>query len=128
MQKENPVGWFEIYVDDMNRATKFYETVFETTLTPLPDPTNGKGLEMLSFPMSTEKLGSPGALVHVEGMKAGGNSTIVYFSSEDCAVEEGRVKEAGGKIHTPRMSIGEFGFIVHALDTEGNLIGIHSQK
>lgn len=128
MQKENPVGWFEIYVDDMDRAVKFYETVFETTLTPLPDPTDSKGLQMMSFPMSMDRLGSPGALVHVEGMKAGGNSTIVYFSSEDCSVEESRVEAAGGKVQTPRMSIGEFGFIVHALDPDGNLIGIHSQK
>lgn len=25
----NPVGWFEIYVQDMERAKKFYETVFQ---------------------------------------------------------------------------------------------------
>ena len=24
----NPVGWFEIYVQDMNRAKAFYESVF----------------------------------------------------------------------------------------------------
>lgn len=36
----NPVGWFEIYVQDMERATKFYESVFQVALDtlPLPDP------------------------------------------------------------------------------------------
>ena len=29
---DNPVRWFEIYVQDMERAKKFYETVFQTRL------------------------------------------------------------------------------------------------
>src|SRR5687767_6536401 len=45
--KNNPVGWFEIYVDDMNRAKTFYETVFETKLEKLP----AGDLEMWNFPM-----------------------------------------------------------------------------
>ena len=129
MEKENPVAWFEIYVDDMDRAQKFYETVFDTQLSDLPDPTGGKGLLMKSFPMDMEAKGrAPGSLVQMEGMPAGNNSTIVYFTSDDCAVEESRVEAAGGKIHTSKMSIGEFGFVAHAIDTEGNLIGIHSVK
>ena len=43
----------------------------------------------------------------MKGFTAGGNSTIVYFSSEDCSIEEARVVEAGGKIHKPKLSIGE---------------------
>ena len=30
----NPVGWFEIYVDNMERAKQFYETVLEKPLSP----------------------------------------------------------------------------------------------
>ena len=30
-----PVGWFEIYVQGMERAEKFYETVLQTTLQKL---------------------------------------------------------------------------------------------
>ncbi|MEN3322135.1 hypothetical protein VP395_00210 [Mariniflexile soesokkakense] len=72
--------------------------------------------------------GSGGALVHMEGFSAGANSTIVYFASEDCSLEEARIETAGGSVFKPKMSIGEYGFIVLATDTEGNMIGIHSMK
>ena len=126
MKDINPVGWFEIYVDDIKRAQKFYESVLKLELTVMPNPTED-GAQMLSFPMQMEAYGAPGALVKMEGFKAGGNSTLVYFSSEDCSIEEGRVKEAGGKIFQSKQSIGDYGFIVLAFDTEGNMFGIHSQ-
>ncbi|MEG0482043.1 MAG: VOC family protein, partial [Acinetobacter sp.] len=34
----NPVCWFEIYVNDMDRAKKFYESLFNLQLTQLSDP------------------------------------------------------------------------------------------
>jgi hypothetical protein len=43
----------------------------------------------------------------VEGVSAGGNSTVVYFACEDCAVEESRVVAAGGTVHRAKMSIGQ---------------------
>jgi predicted enzyme related to lactoylglutathione lyase len=118
----NPIGWFEIYVDDMARAQKFYETVMAVSLQPL----DSGGPLMMAFPSSMEHYGAGGALVHMEGFKAGGNSTLVYFSCQDCAVEEGRVVAAGGRIQTPKMSIGQYGFISLAIDTEGNMFGLHS--
>ena len=66
--------------------------------------------------------------MQVKGMEAGGNSTLVYFASEDCSIEEGRVEDAGGKLIRPKMSIGEYGFVSLAQDTEGNMIGIHSMN
>ena len=128
MNKENPVAWFEIYVDDMERAKQFYESVFETQLSTMPNPTDDGAL-MMSFPMTMENTnGAPGALVKMEGFKAGGNGTIVYFSSEDCAAEEARVEAAGGKVFKTKTDIGEYGFMVLATDTEGNMIGIHSMS
>lgn len=125
--KPNPVGWFEIYVDDMARATTFYEAVLKTSLDELPDPTDDNSdLQMMSFPMDMESVGAPGALVKMQGVSAGGNSTIVYFACEDCAVEASRVAAAGGKVEKPKMSIGEYGFISLVIDTEGNMIGLHS--
>lgn len=121
----NSVGWFEIYVDDMARAKSFYQTVFETNLENLGDPTGGDA-EIWCFPSDMESYGSGGALVKLEGFASGGNSTIVYFSCDDCAVEESRVVEAGGKIQQSKTSLGEFGFCTLAVDTEGNLFGLHS--
>ena len=90
----NPIGWFEIYVDDMARARRFYEAVFAVELQPLESP---GGPQMLAFPSNMEQYGCGGALVQMDGLKAGGNSTWVYFSCADCAVEEARVVSAGGR-------------------------------
>ncbi len=122
--KHNPVNWFEIYVQDMARARKFYETVFQTRLDKLENPET----EMWGFPMDVERFGAAGSLVHMEGMPSGGNSTIVYFSCTDCAVEAGRIIKAGGRIFKDKMSIGQYGFIALAHDTEGNMIGLHSMQ
>ena len=122
--KTNPVGWFEIYVQDTNRARSFYETVLQSRLEQLPSP----DIEMWAFPMQDGGPGAAGALVKMNGFPSGGNSTLVYFMCDDCAVEEGRVKSSGGKIQKPKTSIGEYGFISLAIDTEGNMFGLHSMK
>lgn len=123
---ENPVRWFEIYVQDMARARRFYETVFVTTLQQLNAPAGE--LEMWAFPMAMDSGGCAGSLVKMEGFPSGGNSTLVYFGCEDCAVEAARVVGAGGKLFREKMSIGEHGFIALAIDTEGNMLGMHSMK
>ena len=122
----NPVGWFEIYVQHLSQARAFYETVLGTKLEPLPTPV--PGIEMLCFPMQRDAYGAPGALVKMEGGPSGGNSTLVYFNCEDCAVEEGRVARVGGKVEKPKMSIGEYGFISLVRDPDGNMFGLHSMK
>jgi hypothetical protein len=53
---------------------------------------------------------------------------MVYFSCADCAVEAARVVPSGGRLERDKMSIGEYGFIALAVDTEGNMIGLHSVK
>lgn len=123
----NPICWFEIYVQDMKRARKFYEAVFKVRLSPLPspDPQNAAGMEMWAFPSSMDSYGSSGTLVRMPGCPSGG-STIVYFACEDCANEAARVAKRGGKIVKPKMSLGEYGFMALAQDTEGNTIGLHS--
>lgn len=127
--KENPVGWFEIYVNDMNRAKSFYESVLATTLGPLPMPEGSEGMEMLAFPMDNPMgSGATGALVKMSGFGPASAGTIVYFSCEDCAVESSRVEAAGGEVLQPKQSIGEYGFISILKDTESNIIGLHSQQ
>jgi predicted enzyme related to lactoylglutathione lyase len=122
----NPVVWFEIYVQDMQRARKFYETVLAIELTPLGSPM--PDLEMLAFPMHMNGEGASGALARMDGCPSGGMGTLVYFACEDCAVEASRVEAAGGKICKPKFSIGQYGFIALVSDTEGNMIGLHSMQ
>ncbi|BCK88262.1 hypothetical protein MIZ01_2064 [Sideroxyarcus emersonii] len=122
--KHNPVNWFEIYVQEMPRAKRFYETVLQLKLEKIENPET----EMWSFPMDTDRFGAGGSLVKMEGMPSGGNSTIIYFICENCAVEASRIAKAGGRIFKDKMSIGPYGFIALAYDTEGNMVGLHSMQ
>ena len=120
----NPVIWFEIYVQDIARAKAFYEAVLQAKL----ELSNNPGIEMWSFAMAMDKVGAGGALVKMEGVASGGNSTIVYFSCADCAVEAARAAAHGGQVMREKFSIGEYGFIALVADTEGNMVGLHSLK
>ena len=123
----NPVVWFEIYVKDMKRAKAFYESVLKVALTELRSPV--PDLEMWQFPSAGEGgAGTSGALAKMKGAEPSGLGTIVYFHCDDCAVEAARIVPAGGKVKDQKMSIGQYGFIVLAFDTEGNMFGLHSMK
>lgn len=123
-----PVGWFEIYVQDLQRAKAFYEAVFAIQLETLesPDP----AIELIAFPgPMDDSHGCSGALVKMQGgPSGGGSSVIIYFMCQDCAVEAGRVVAAGGQVPKPKFAIGKYGFAAQAIDTEGNMIGLHSMK
>jgi uncharacterized protein len=126
---QNAVGWFEIYVDDMSRAQKFYEEVFQVKLTDLVTPGESEGMTMVTFPMDNlDASGASGALVKMAGYGPVSGGTIVYFNCEDCAVEVGRVEAAGGVVLKAKESIGEYGFMALFRDSEGNTIGLHSMK
>jgi predicted enzyme related to lactoylglutathione lyase len=120
--EENPIRWFEIYVQDMERAKAFYQAVFDYQFTCLDMP----DADMWAFPSAMDKGGAPGALIKMEGIPSGGGGTLIYFGTDDCSVQEAQVEKAGGKISTPKISIGPHGFISLVVDTEGNMIGLHS--
>ena len=129
MKAKNPVVWFEIYVDDLKRAQKFYEKVLGVKMSELPVPEGSEAeMQMIAFPMEMEGVGAAGALVKMEGFKAGKNSSLIYFRSEDCTTEENRIEAAGGKVVQPKHAIGEYGFISLVTDTEGNMFGLHADK
>jgi predicted enzyme related to lactoylglutathione lyase len=128
----NPVVWFEIYVQDTERARKFYEAVLNVKMGKLDtagiESSAHPGMEMWAFPRNMNGPGATGALVRMSGVPSGGNSVLVYFSCGDCAVEAGRVVKAGGRVQREKIAIGQHGFIALAFDTEGNMFGLHSMK
>src|SRR5712691_5420655 len=108
----------------MNRAKNFSNSLFKGKLEKLDSP----GMDMWAFPMEMNASGASGALVKMQGVPSGGNSTLVYFACEDCSVEGGRVTKSGGRIDKKKFSIGQYGFISLVVDTEGNMFGLHSMK
>ncbi len=121
---QNPIGWFEIYVQDMARAKHFYQTVFCVTLTQLENP----AIEIWAFPMEQASYGASGALVKMPGFNPSANSVLVYFHCTDCEMEAQKAVNAGGTLQRPKMAIGQYGYIALVLDTEGNMIGLHSMQ
>ncbi len=126
MDKPNAVGWFDVYVDDLERAATFYETVFQQRLEVIGDPTGETS--MRGFPANMSAYGASGALVKSPHARPGVGGTLVYFSVEDCAVEEARVADARGTVVRAKFSIGSFGWVSLCLDTEGNMFGLNSMQ
>ncbi|MGL4758872.1 MAG: VOC family protein [Patescibacteria group bacterium] len=126
MKNNNVVGWFDIYVTDMDRAVKFYETVLDQKLEPMGDPTGET--KMMSFATDNGAYGAGGALVKAQFSRPGVGGTMVYFSTQDCLAEESKVQNAGGQVIRPKFSIGEFGFVSLCQDTEGNMFGFSSME
>jgi hypothetical protein len=126
--KNNVVGWFEVPVSDMDRAIKFYETVFDFKM-----ERNQIGpLEMAWFPWAEEGMGSPGSLVfHKEMYQPSAQGSLLYFTahSGDLNEELGRVKDAGGKVLQEKTLIAEeIGYMALFKDSEGNRMALHSRK
>jgi len=123
MESTNPVNWFEIPVNDLTRAKKFYETVLGIKLS-----LNEMGpLQMAWFPMTEGLPGATGSLVKGEGYTPSTSGSLVYFTVKDLEETLGRVSAGGGKVLFPKMSIGEYGFIAHFEDSEGNRVALHAE-
>ena len=119
MSTRNPVGWFELYVRDMERAKVFYEKVLGVSLTQLKQ--SGGSLEnMWAFPMNRDGSGASGAIAKMDGAPVGAGGTIIYFVCDDCAQAAKRAKEAGGHIVKDKFSIGDYGNIALVSDPDGN--------
>lgn len=122
--KINSVTWFEIPVNDMGRAKKFYESVFGK---PMTVQTKG-AVEMALFPKQDNAYGAGGSLIKVAGYKPSRDGTLVYFPVETIEPVLEKVHAASGKTLKEKMAIGEYGFIAHFEDSEGNRLGLHQWK
>lgn len=125
--KQNAIGWFDIFVSDMDRAEAFYRTVLQRELETISDPTDTSVI-MKAFVTDMQCYGAGGALVKREGVEPVTGGTLVYFGVDDCAIEESRVEDAGGSVINAKMSIGEYGFVSICMDSEGNLFGLSSME
>jgi hypothetical protein len=128
MVQKNVVSWFEIGTTDLDRATKFYETVFEVALISM-DMDN---IKMRMFPTTDMQEGIGGALVDSGGFHkpSATDGPLIYLNGNpDLQNIIDKVEAAGGSIMVPKMEISpEYGFMAVIMDTEGNRIGLHSMK
>lgn len=124
--ENNIGGWFEIPVENMDRAVKFYEEVFQCKMQRMPMGTQ----EMAWFPFTPEGKGAAGTLMfNPEFYKPSQEGTLIYLSCEDVSNELGRIEKAGGKVLQAKKEISpEYGFMALFIDCEGNRVALHSGK
>jgi uncharacterized protein len=120
----NSLNWFEISVADLDRAKKFYETIFDTSL----EVTSMMGMDMASFPYDPAAHKVGGALVKSEYHKPSMDGAKVYLNGNpDLGTVLSKVEGAGGSITLPKTQISpEIGYMGFFVDSEGNNVGLHS--
>ncbi len=123
---ENSLNWFEISVADINRAKKFYETIFSIKM----KDADMMGMKMAFFPNSPGTGKANGGLVQGQYHKPSVDGVKVYLNSNpDLSVALSKVEKAGGKITLPKTSIGDdMGHMAFFMDTEGNIVALHSNN
>ena len=123
---QNAISWFEIPTTDINRAQKFYETVFGFSMMPLDFP----DMKMRMFPLDDPMNGVGGALVDSGGFHKPSETEgpLIYLNGNpDVQQFLERVEAAGGKIMVPKTEISpEYGDMGVFKDTEGNRIALHN--
>ena len=122
--EKNIANWFEIPAKDFDRAKTFYGKVFDVELQDIPNP----NMKVAAFPMIQGAEFSTGAIVQGEHLEPSMSGTTVYLTCTDVATTLAKLETLGGKTLVPKTAIGEFGFIGHFTDTEGNKVGLHSEK
>ena len=122
---KNAISWFEIGTSNLERATKFYETIFNVKLNAL----DMENIKMRMFPLE-DMAGVGGALVDSGGFHkpSSTDGPLIYLNGNpDLQLILDKVETAGGKIMVPKTEISpEYGFMAVIIDTEGNRIGLHS--
>lgn len=123
---QNAISWFEIPTTDIDRAQKFYETIFGITMMPMDLP----NIKMCMFPLDDPMNGVGGTLVNSPGFykPSATDGPLIYLNGNpNVQIILDRVEAAGGKIMVPRTEISpEYGDMAVFLDTEGNRIALHN--
>ncbi|TSE03979.1 VOC family protein [Aquimarina algiphila] len=122
--KYNPVVYFEIPVSNIDRAIKFYKSVFNFTFEREVIDKN----EMALFPFAEESSGISGALAKGEIYKPTNDGVVIYFKTENIDKTLKIVIENGGQMLYPKTSNEELGFVAEFEDSEGNRIALHQSS
>lgn len=122
---QHAISWFEIPSTNLERATKFYETIFSVQLIAMDTP----NIKMRLFPLE-DMMGVGGAVVDSGGFHKPSvtDGPLIYLNGNpDLENILSKVEAAGGKIMVPKTEVSpEYGYMAVFIDTEGNRIGLHS--
>lgn len=122
----NAISWFEIPAINLERAQKFYETIFDISLIPMDLP----NIKMRMFPIDDMITGVGGAIVDSAGFHkpSATDGPLIYLNANpDVQAVLDKVKGAGGIVLVPKTEISpDYGYMAVLIDSEGNRIALHS--
>ena len=122
MLNPNVPAWFEIPVNRLDRAQKFYETILDVQL----KRENMGGGEMAVFPYGGRPHAS-GALIQHEQLEPSVLGSTIYLNVEDLRPVLDRVLAHGGDTIVPRTELPDgIGYFAQFIDSEGNRVGLFS--
>ena len=122
MLQPNVPAWFEIPAQDLDRASRFYESVLQAQLTR----EDQGSIRMAVFPH--DKSLASGALVKAEGYRPTEQGSVVYLNVDDVRPALARVPKAGGTVLQPATKLPEQGGVFAQIrDSEGNRVGLYSR-
>jgi uncharacterized protein len=123
MAGKNPIGWFEIHVNDFDEARKFYGGVFEWEFKL------SQGSKSLYWNIYTGENAVGGGFMKKSKPEHDGQAVILYIEVDDIDGILKKVAELGGKTDTPKTLISETaGYFSLFKDPDNNLIGLWSKK
>ncbi len=122
---QHMITWSEIPVTDMERAMNYYREILGVEF----EKTEMGGIDYAMFNTKPELVS--GALVAGDCCKPSADGTIVYLNGgEDLSVPLSRITRLGSQVIVPKTAIndGEHGYFAQFIDSEGNRVGLFSEK
>jgi uncharacterized protein len=116
--------WLSIPANDVPRAKKFYQDVFDWQFKASPDPASYPDTKFAMFHTPTPIL--MGAIHHSDEASANkpGVGIVLYLLVDDIEGTFEKAKKAGGAVAMEKVADGDHTLRGKITDTEGNVIGI----
>jgi uncharacterized protein len=126
-KNSNSLNWFEIPATNIERASKFYSSIFAVQMDPVMEM---MGMKMANFPGDMGNGKVYGALVKSDLHKPSQDGAVVYLNANpSIQTVLDRIEKSGGKVVMPKTVISpEIGVMAFFVDTEGNKVALHAQS
>lgn len=118
------LGWIEVPVQDIERASKFYSQVFGLEGKSIADDGTRR-----TVTLTDEDAALGLSLNQTANFEPSDKGVYLYYSAgDDMDAARSRVVEAGGTLVTEKIAMGDAGYYCSVKDTEGNLFGLWADK
>lgn len=118
---------FEIPVDNLERAEKFYQDTFGWKMNPVPEMSY---VILQTVEVDENRMPKEAGAINGGMMKRSSDISCpvitIQVSNLDDAVK--KVQDSGGTLVREKVPVGKMGFAAYIKDTEGNIVGLWETK